>query len=505
VAPSESAGDTWSALPLSWEAYSVHLHTRFLTDDLIVRIVSEAKDILAGLGIEIASTEAVELLHGHGASIRSDGRVCIPADLVDRAIASAPDVVRLEGTSEDHSLRLGDGDVHFTPGSAALAIVDWPSGQARTPDTTDYVRYARLVDALEHIDSQSTAFIPGDVPEAVSDSYRLYLSLTHGAKPVVTGTFSPEGYPVMRDLLTAARGGGDELRAHPLAMFTVCATSPLAWSHEALDPFLGCVRDGIPVEVVTMPLAGLNAPVTLVGTLVQHAAEVLSGVVIGQLAAPGAPMVYGSSAAAFDVRFGSAPLGAVETMMLGCGVSQVGRYLGLPTQAYIGLSDAKMLDAQAGWETGMGATLAALAGVDECSGPGMLDLENCHSLEKLVLDNEICGAVKRLRRGMEARDDFPMLPRMEELLREGHLLISDHSRAHLRDEHFMPDRVVDRAPRPRWVEDGASLLGERIQARVARILEAHTPPPLADGVEEAMTGIMATAARNAGLDHLPER
>jgi trimethylamine--corrinoid protein Co-methyltransferase len=422
---------------------------------------------------------------------------------VDQALSSAPDVVHLEGTSRDHSLHLGEGNVHFTPGSAALAIVDWPSGEARTPNTTDYVRYARLVNALEHIDSQSTAFIPGDVPGAVSDSYRLYLSLINGAKPVVTGTFSPAGYPVMRDLLIAARGGADELRAHPLAMFTVCATSPLAWSHEALGPFLGCVRDGIPVEVVAMPLAGFNAPVTLVGTLVQHAAEVLSGVVIGQLAAPGAPMVYGSSSAAFDVRFGSAPLGAVETMMLGCGVSQVGRHLGLPTQAYIGLSDAKMLDAQAGWETGMGATLAALSGIDECSGPGMLDLENCHSLEKLVLDNEICGAVKRLRRGMEPRDDFPTFPRMEELLRDGHLLISDHSRRHLRDEHFMPDRIVDRVPRPRWVEEGSSLLGERIQARIAQILEAHTPPPLPDGTAGAMTEIMAGAARHAGLDDLP--
>jgi trimethylamine--corrinoid protein Co-methyltransferase len=504
-ARSRFAGDSWQALPLSWEAYTVQLHTRFLSDDLIVQIVGEAKDILARLGIDIASPEAVEILQGHGASIRSDGRVCIPPDLVDKALASAPDVVRLEGTSEEHALSLGDGNVHFTPGSAALAIVDWPSGEARTPNTTDYVRYARLVNALEYLDSQSTAFVPGDVPETVSDSYRLYLSLTHGTKPVITGAFSPEGYPVMRELLIAARGGGDELRAHPLAMFTVCATSPLAWSHEALGPFLGCVRDGIPVEVVTMPLAGLNAPVTLVGTLVQHAAEVLSGVVIGQLVAPGAPMVYGSSAAAFDVRFGSAPLGAVETMMLGCGVSQVGQHLGLPTQAYIGLSDAKMMDAQAGWETGMGATLAALSGIDECSGPGMLDLENCHSLEKLVLDNEICGAVKRLRRGMEARDDFPTLPRMEELLREGHLLISDHSRAHLRDEHFMPDRVVDRAPRPRWVEDGSSLLGERIQARIAQILEGHTPPPLADGVGGAMTEIMADAAREAGLDDLPEQ
>jgi trimethylamine--corrinoid protein Co-methyltransferase len=476
---------------------------RFLDDDLLHRIVTEAKDILASLGISTTSAEATEMLEGHGAGIRADGRVCIPPELVDQALAGAPSIVRLEGLSDAHTLELGDGNVHFTPGSSALAIVDWPSGEARVPTTADYVRYARVVDGLEHVDSQSTAFIPGDVHETVSDSWRLFLSLTYGSKPVVTGTFSPDGYPVMRDMLIAARGSADELRAHPLAMFTVCATSPLSWSHEAVEPFLGCVRDGIPVEVVTMPLAGFNSPVTLVGTLVQHAAEILSGMVIGQLAAPGAPMVYGSSACAFDVRFGTAPLGAVETMMLGCGVSEVGRYLGLPTQAYIGLSDAKLLDAQAGWESGMGATLAALSGIHECSGPGMLDLENCHSIEKLVLDNEICGAVKRLRRGMEPRDDFPTLGRMEELLRDGHLLISDHSRAHLRDQQFMPDRIVDRLPRPRWVEDGSSLLGERAQARIDHLLEDHAPPPHGAGVQEAITGIMTAAATRAGMDELP--
>ncbi|MDH5590335.1 MAG: trimethylamine methyltransferase family protein [Gemmatimonadota bacterium] len=475
-----------------------------LDDALKGRIVDEARKILADLGVAVASPETVEMLHGHGAHVRPDGRLCIPGVLVDRALESAPPIVRLEGIGEHHRLELGDGRVHFTPGSAALSIVDWPSGEARTPTTGDYVRYARLVDGLTQIDSQSTALIPGDVPEAVSDSYRLYLSLLHGSKPVVTGTFSPAGYPVMRELLVTARGGAEALRRRPLAMFTVCPTSPLAWTREALDPFLRCVEDGVPVEVVAMPLAGFVAPVTLVGTVTQHTVEVLSGIVIGQLAAPGAPMVYGSAAAAFDVRFGSTPMGAVETMMLACAVSEIGRYLGLPTQAYIGLSDSKVLDAQAGWETGMGATLAALSGIHQCSGPGMLDLLSGQSLEKLVVDNEICGSVRRLRQGMEPREDFPLMPLMEEMLKEGHLLISDHSRRHLRAEHLMTHPVVDRLPRPRWTEDGSASLGERARRRVESLLAEHTAPPHEAGVPEALAEVMAAAARSAGMDALPE-
>lgn len=468
---------------------------RFLEDALLGAVVDEARTILADIGVAVASEEATEILHGHGALVGDDGRVRIPGPTVDQALATAPSTVRLAGTDAAREILLGDGNVHFTPGSAALSIVDWPSGEARAPTTADYVRYARVVDGLEHVDSQSTALIPSDVPAAVSDSYRLYLSLLLCAKPVVTGTFSPAGYPVMRDLLVTARGSAEALRADPLALFTVCPTSPLAWSSEALEPLLGCARDGIPVEVVAMPMAGFAAPVTLVGTVTQHAAEVLSGIVIGQMAAPGAPMLFGSSAAVFDVRFGSASLGAVEGMMLGCAVTEVGRHLGLPTQAYIALSDAKMLDAQAGSETGMGAVLAALSGIHQCSGPGMLDFQSCQSLEKLVLDNELCGSVQRLRRGMELREDFPMIPRMRELLAEGHLLVSDHSRKHLEAEHFFPDPVVDRVPRPRWREDGSPDLGARARRRIGELIEAHVPPSLSGGVPEALTEIMAGAAR----------
>src|SRR5208337_3012444 len=104
-------------------------------------------------------------------------------------------------------------------------------------------------------------------------------------------------------------------------------------------------------------------------------------------------------------------------------------------------SDAKQLDAQAGLETSMGATLAVLSGINSISGPGMLDFESCQSLEKLVLDNEVCGLTLRLARGMEPKEDFPSVPIFKELLAEGHLLISKHSRRHLKSEHYFPGPV----------------------------------------------------------------
>jgi trimethylamine--corrinoid protein Co-methyltransferase len=273
----------------------------------------------------------------------------------------------------------------------------------------------------------------------------------------------------------AVRGTAEDLKAKPLTVFSCCPTAPLKWSDVTSQNLVDCARHSIPVEYISMPLAGFVAPVTLVGTLVQHTAETLSGIVITQLTNPGAPALYGGSPAVFDIRYETTPLGAIETMMVDCAYVEIGKYLGLPTQAYMGLSDAKLLDAQAGLESSLGSALGALAGANSISGPGMLDFESCFSLEKLVVDNEICGMALRLARGIEPKEDFPALPRFEELLREKHLLISDHTRRHLRAEHVMPGAVIDRANRPRWHAEGSRTLGDRARAEVERLTASYRP------------------------------
>jgi trimethylamine--corrinoid protein Co-methyltransferase len=189
-------------------------------------------------------------------------------------------------------------------------------------------------------------------------------------------------------------------------------------------------------------------------------------------------------------------------MMLDCANSEVGKSLGLPTQGYIALSDAKRLDAQAGLETGMGAVLAGLSGINSVSGPGMLDFESCQSLEKLVLDDEICGMVGRLRAGIEPRDDFPSRPLFEELLRDGHLLIAAHTRKHRKEQIRFSSPLIERAPLGRFREDGETTLGERAAREVARLLAAWTPSRLSDEAKRALRERMAHAASKAGIQKL---
>ncbi len=479
---------------------------RFLDDSLALRIVSEAREVLCTLGFELHNPALLSLLGDHGADVDAKRRhVRLTGALIDRALAAAPSEVALYDVRGRLVHRLAGDAVQFTPGSAAIHILDGVTGEIRRPDTADYVRYAKVVAGLPHIASQSTALIPADVPAAVSDSYRLYLSLLYCEKPVVTGAFSAETFEVMKDLQVAVRGSAAALREKPLTIFSCCPTSPLKWSHATSQNLVDCGASGIPAELIAMPLSGFVAPVTLVGTVIQHAAESLSGVVLSQIANPGAPLVWGGSPAVFDVRYETTPMGAIETMMIDCANAEIGKRLSLPTQAYIALSDAKRLDAQAGLETAAGAMLAALAGINSVSGPGMLDFESCQSLEKLVLDDEVCGMALRLVRGMEPRDDFPAVPLLRELLEEKHLLIARHTRRHLREEITFPGPVIDRASLSRWREEGGRSLGERATAEVERLVKEHVPSALADDVRRELASRMTAAARTAGLDALPAR
>ena len=479
---------------------------KLLGDELVERIVAEARTVLCQLGVEIHNPGILSMLSDHGARVEPGAnRAVLTEDIIDTALRTAPHGFRLYDALGRTAHELSGDQVHYEPGSAAIYVLDHGAHTTRQPTTSDYVRYAKLVAQLDNIAFQSTALVPSDVHQNISDSYRLYLSLMFGEKPVVTGAFTIDAFNVMKDLQLAVRGTAQELKAKPLTIFSCCPTAPLKWSDVTSQNVVDCARHSIPVEYISMPLTGFVAPVTLVGTLVQHTAETLSGIVISQLTNPGAPALYGGSPAVFDIRYETTPLGAVETMMVECGYIQIGKYLGLPTQAYMGLSDAKLLDAQAGLETSMGATLAALAGANSVYGQGMLDFENCFSLEKLVVDNEICGMALRLIRGIVPRDDFPALPRFEELLRDKHLLIADHTRRHLRDEHFFPGPTIDRANRSRWHAEGGTTLGARAHAEVEKLVARNPSSSLPADVQAELTRLMAAEARRYGMDALPHQ
>ena len=444
------------------------------------------------------------MLADHQAKIDMDNfHVNMTDDIIQKALRTAPNSFKLYDVMGNQTHDLSDYNVHFTPGSSALNFLDGQTQQIRKPLTNDYIDFSKIIGQLDNIALTSTAFIPTDVHEKISDSYRLFLSLLYCEKPVVTGVFTIDSFTVMKDLLLAVRGSESQLKKKPLCTFSCCPTSPLKWGEVASQNLIDCTRYSIPVEIIAMPLAGFTAPVTLTGTLIQQTAEVLSGIVISQLLNPGTPILAGGSPAIFDIRNETTPMGAIETMMLDCSFNEIGKYLNLPTQAFTAMSDAKRIDAQAGLESSMGATLAALSGINSISGPGMIDFENCQSLEKLILDNEMCGMAFRLIDGVTPKDDFPAIAIFQELLGDKHLLIADHTMRHRDKEIYSPGIAIDRANRQRWKQQGAADINARLGDEVNRLRQAYQPSRLPETTKKDLTTLMETEARRYGQDQLP--
>ena len=442
-----------------------------LDERTVEDIEAEAIRILEAIGVFVEYDPARALLLDGGAREGEGGRIRIPPDLVERALGTAPRSVALYDREGAPAARLEGDRVHFDPGSAAIRVYDYGERRLRDPVTEDCVRFARLTDGLENLALQSTCVIPTDVPKERADRHRLYLALVHGKKAVITGTFGLASFDAMYEMLCCVRGSGEALREKPLALFDCCPSPPLKWSELTCACLVACAERGVPAELVSMPLTGATAPVTLLGAVVQHTAENLSGVVIHQLAGPGSPIVYGGSPSAFDLRHGTTPMGAVETMMIDLAYARVGKHLGLPVHAYMGLSDAKLPDWQAGMESGAGAVLAALGGINVVSGPGMLDFESCQSLEHLVLANEACGAALRLVEGLQRRDEVMALEVIRAGLEAGHFLALDHTRRWAREEFRFPGPALDRTEGMTWEKAGRKDALERAHEEVVRILE----------------------------------
>jgi len=468
---------------------------QLLSKDEIERIHFSSMKILEENGVMVKNDRALNLLKESGCEVDLEKKLAyIPQHLVKECITKAPSIVRLYSRNRKHDLLIGKDNVIFNPGSTAIYFADHETGEVRRPLSKDLVELVRLVDALKYIHAQSTALVPSDVPEEISDLYRLYLVLKISPKTVITGAFTKQGLIDMKRMLCIVMGGEKELTRKPMAIFDTCPSAPLMWSDITCQNLVDCAKYNIPAEIIPMPQVGATGPVTLAGSLVQFNAEFLSGLVLSQMTNPGAPVIYGGSPTVFDMRHGTARLGAIETMMLGCAYSQIGKYYGLPTHMYTGLSDSKEIDAQCGLESGIGTILGALAGINVISGPGMLNFESCQSLEKLVIDNEICGMALRLVEGIMINDDTLALQVIGKVGPGGHYLAEKHTREWLEKEQLLPSEIVDRLTLEAWRRQGSKSIIERAKGVVDKTLREHIPEPLPTDVErdlrEFLQGIM---------------
>ena len=281
-----------------------------------------------------------------------------------------------------------------------------------------------------------------------------------------------------------------DLIARPMSIFTITATGNFRYGEDSCQNMLDCVEAGIPIEIVPVTLMGLIAPVTLIGALVFHCVDVLTGITMAQIIRPGAPVLFGGAPATFHMKAASSPMAAIEAQHLNVAYVAIAKSLNLPTQAYMALSDGKFLDAQAGGETFSSALLAAIAGVNSVSGPGMLDFVLTFSLPKLIFDNEVCGQSLHFVREIEVLDDLPTSDLVRDLMRDDHLITSPHTLEQWPHQLHLTDNVIDRENRESWEKAGAKDLIQRANDEVEERLANYRPIETDPAIDEAMRALV---------------
>ena len=477
-----------------------------LSDEIIARILAEAYELLLKPGIKVQNEEARDMLRREGVVIDPETHVAqIPASLVQRALESVPREFYLYDYHGNPAVHYGGDSVHFDPGSSGITMLNPDTLEHDTTETEHLIRLLKVAEQIPQYDAQSTAVICHDVPKEIQDSYRLYLALLYSKKPIVTGAFTNKTVQEMIDMLALFAGSPEAAREKPRAIFDVCPAPPLIWSNFGAGNLIALAKAGIPAEIVSVPLAGAASPVTMLGTITQHTAECLAGIVIHQLANPGSPIVWGGAAAIFDMRKGATPMGAVETAMLDCSYAQVAKTLNMPTHTYLGATDSKLVDAQAGLESGITAMVGALSGINMISGSGMLDFLACHSAEKLVVDAEGIAMAKRMVMGVKQHTETLATGFYDEKInfKGGDFLKQKITMKLFREEQILPSNVIDRDSTRAWKAAGSLDAFGRARLRVDELLASYRRPELDPAKESRLHAFMLDLSKKAGLEQLP--
>jgi trimethylamine--corrinoid protein Co-methyltransferase len=442
-----------------------------LSEDDIAQIHDTSMRVFEEVGFQVNSEKALAFFRDAGAEV--DGRIArLPRGTVMELVARAPSEVTLYGRHPEHHITLGGARVYAGTGGTALHVIDMQSGQRRRAILHDLKQIAKLVDGLDNIHFFLLPTYPNDVPVENVDVNRFFAGLDNTSKHIMGGVYTLDGIQNVVRMAEIIAGSAEKLRQEPIISTIILAISPLKIDRDYGDMIVAIAEAGIPIVVPAEPLCGATSPVTLAGNLVIQNVDSLTGVCLTQLVNPGTPVIYGSVASSTDLRDLKYITGAIEMGLLNAAGAQMAQYYQLPFYATAGMSDAKTIDAQCGYESALSSLLCALAGANFIhDAAGLLDFALSVSYEKYVVDNEIIGLVMRAVEGIMVDEDTLAFDLIKEVGPGGHFVSTKHTRKYMRTEHYQPT-LSERDNLEEWQAKGRRDAYMRARERVEEILSA---------------------------------
>ncbi|OQY50314.1 MAG: hypothetical protein B6230_06480 [Desulfobacteraceae bacterium 4572_89] len=336
-----------------------------LTDHQIETIHQKALDILEQVGVGFDKNfKALGMLKEAGCRIDEETRkIFMPRDLVTKMVNKAPGDFTLYSRDGKNDMLMGKDRVYAGTGGTTVSILDLDSGKMRETCLKDQYRITKLVDTLDNIHFYQSAVVPLDVEGDRYDPNILFAAMMGTTKHIMFGCNFASGLREAFDIASIVVGGADKLRAKPVFSISSCVIiSPLKFCSESVANIQQAARLGVPTTITSAPMSGSTAPMTMAGTLLQSHAEELAGISLHQLTAPGGPVLYGALPARADLKSMGYRGGAIECGMMQAAQHQLSQRIDIPNYASSGLSDAKIPDAQAGWEKAFTTLLAVMGG-----------------------------------------------------------------------------------------------------------------------------------------------
>jgi trimethylamine--corrinoid protein Co-methyltransferase len=455
-----------------------------LTSEHVERIHEASLEILENVGVLVRNEEARTRLVKHGCHVDEETQVIkFPPVVVERFCAACPPTFTFRGRDPQYDRTIPDDGPLMVTGSSAPNIVDPVTGENRRSRSDDIARIAYLINELPGYDVFSISTLADDAPPGQFSLSRFYPALKNCLKPVRGSAPSLKEAERILRLGALIAGSEGAYWERPFITFQYCpVVSPLTMDVESTEKLMRFAEKQIPSYGVTAPNAGVSSPLTLTGTLAQCNAEFLAMAVLVQMSHPGTPLVYEPLPTVADIRTGAYAPGAIETGILLMGCAQMARYYDVPSGGFVGLTNAKVNDAQSGFETGMSTLAGVLAGLDLLDMGGLLDALMVFDFAKATIDGKIALMLKRVKRGLEFSEENLALDVIAEVGPGGTFIDTLHTLKRMRTTALLPE-IADRNPRQQWEEKGALDTHARAMQRVREILTRDNPAVFSPDVD----------------------
>jgi trimethylamine--corrinoid protein Co-methyltransferase len=474
----------------------MRLSAQILTEDEQQRIHKMSLRILEEVGIRFHGDRAPKILRENGVKINTEDKIAkLPPELIHQALKTAPKSFVLGARNPAYNLSLPTPFTRYgIDGTAAFAL-DFYTSERRYGTSKDIENALRI---FQQMDMGVMAWAPTcaeDIPANIRALYEFLCMARYCSKHGEHELHRVEQVPYLEEGLIAIMGSEDALRSSNAYSLIYCPVAPLTHDGQMLDAYIELGEVGLPVMSMPMPVNGTTGPASLFSNIALANAEMLSSLVIFQLAHPGRPMIFSSATGTVDFRSGAYLAGVPEMALQTAALTVMGKYYGFPTGGAGFTSDAMQAGPEAVIEKLITTLPGVLAGADILVGFGEIESDQLLILEQIVVDNEIAHICQRLAEGVDSSLEKEYFEDIVHVGPGGHFLGTRNTRIAARSTEFFRPQLINHLTFESWINLGKPSMYKKAREVVAEILERPLVDPLPDEVCEKLDRILRKAEK----------